>query len=177
MIAIAPLPADLIRPLAIRTFANWLDDVYLNSRAQARNNTSRFTKSEDYSPLPDPIYRPQHSASGSLQNGTVQRSAPSNVLTKSRTPIAMDGSRANRGGTTTLLLRLTLAIVIKFFFVCPPPHDPGSIATPFKYLIASRHKKMLQIFWEPSSAIIILNQIVYGSLFSLQRHTPHHQYS
>ena len=58
LIAIAPLPADLIRPLAIRTFATWLDDVYLKSREQARNNPSRFTESEDYSPLPDPIYRP-----------------------------------------------------------------------------------------------------------------------
>ena len=77
---IAPLPADLIRPHSIRTFANWLDDVYLNSRARARNNPSRFTESEDYSPLPDPIYRPQHSASGSLQNGPVQRSTPSNVF-------------------------------------------------------------------------------------------------
>ncbi len=55
VIAIAPLPADLIRPFAIRTFENWLDDVYLNSREQARNNPSRFTESEDYSPLPDPI--------------------------------------------------------------------------------------------------------------------------
>jgi hypothetical protein len=78
LIAIAPLPADLIRPLAIRTFTNWLDDVYLNSQSQARNNPSRFTESEDYLPLPVPIYHPQHSASGSLQNGTVQRSAPSN---------------------------------------------------------------------------------------------------
>jgi hypothetical protein len=151
LIAIAPLPANLIHPLAIRTFANWLDDVYLNSQARVRNNPSRFTESEDYSPLPDPIYRPQHSASGSLQNGTVQRSVPSNVLTKSHTPIAMDGSRAYRGGTTTLLLRPTLAIVIKFLFVCPPPHDPRSIATPFEYLMVSRHKKMLPIFWEPSS--------------------------
>ena len=63
----------------------------------------------------------------------------------------MDGSRANRGGTTTLLLRPTLAIVIKFLFVCPPPHDPRSIATPFEYLMVSCHKKMLPIFWEPSS--------------------------
>ena len=135
LIAIAPLPADLIRPLAIRTFANWLDDVYLNSRVRARNNPSRFTESEDYSPLPDPIYRPQHSASRSLHNGPVQRSTPSNGF-----PIAMDGSRANRGGTSTLLLRPTLAIVIQFLFACPPPHDPSFIATPFKYLRVSRHK-------------------------------------
>ena len=148
---IAPLPADLIRPHSIRTFANWLDDVYLNSRARARNNPSRFTESEDYSPLPDPIYRPQHSASGSLQNGPVQRSTPSNVFPKCRTPIVMDSSRANRGGTTTLLLRPTLAIVIQFLFTCPPPHDPSFIAPPFKYLIALRHKKILQIFWGPSS--------------------------
>ena len=86
LIAIAPLPADLIRPLDIRTFVNWLDDDYLNSRARARNNPSRFTESEDYSPLLDPIYCPRHSGyaptSGSLKNGTVQRSAPSNILTK-----------------------------------------------------------------------------------------------
>ncbi len=135
LIAIAPLPTNLIRPLAIRTLANWLGDVYQNSRARARNNPSRFTESEDYSPLPDPIYRPRHSGyaptSGSLQNGTVQRSAPSNILTKSCTPTAMDGSRANQGGTTTLLLQPTLAIVIKFLFVCPPPHDLRSIAIPF----------------------------------------------
>ena len=151
VIAIAPLPADLIRPFAIRTFENWLDDVYLNSRARARNNPSRFTESEDYSPLPDPIFRPQHSASGSFKNGIVQRPAPHHVLTKSRTPLAMNGSRANRCGTTTFILRPTLAIVIQFLFACPPPHDPSFIAPPFKYLIASRHKKMLQIFWEPSS--------------------------
>jgi hypothetical protein len=41
--------------------------------------------------------------------------------------------------------------VIQFLFACPPPHDPSFIAHPFKYLIASRHKKMLQFFWEPSS--------------------------
>ena len=155
LIAIAPLPADLIRPLAIGTFATWLADVYLNSRARVRNNPSRFTEPEDYSPLLGPIYRPRHSGyaptSFSLQNGTVQRSAPSNILTKSRTPTAMDGSRSNRGGTTTILLRPTLAIVIHFLFACPPPHNPSFIAPPFKYLIASRHKKMLQIFWEPSS--------------------------
>ena len=155
LIAIAPLPADLIRPFAIRTFENWLDDVYLNSRARARNNPSRFTEPEDYLPLLGPIYRPRHSGYAptrcSLQNGTVQCSAPSNILPKSCTPIAMDGSRANRGGKTTLLLRPPLAIVIQFLFACPPPHDPSFIAPPFKYLIASRHKKMLQIFWEPSS--------------------------
>jgi hypothetical protein len=83
--AIAPLPTNLKRLHSIRTFANWLDDVYLNSRARARNNPSRFTESEDYLPLPDPIYRPQHSASGSLQNGPVQHSAPSNVFPICRT--------------------------------------------------------------------------------------------
>ncbi len=145
LIAIAPLLANLIRPLAIRTFTNRLDDVYLNSRAQARNNPSRFTKSEDYLPLPDPIYRPRHSGyaptSGSLQNRTVQRSAPSNILTKSRTPTAMDRSRANQGGTTTLLLWPTLAILIKFLFVCPPPHGLRSMAISFEYLIVSCQKK------------------------------------
>jgi len=177
--AIAALPADLIRPHSIRTFANWLDDVYLNSRARARNNPSRFTESEDYSPPPDPIYLPQHSASGSLQNRPVQLSAPSNVFPKCRTPIVMDGSRANRGGTTTLLLRRTLAIVIQFLFACPPPHDPSFIEPPFKYLIPSATKKYYRFFWGlVQRAIIILNQIVYGSLSSLQeRHTPHHQHS
>ena len=152
LIAIAPLPADSIRPLAIRTFENWLDDVYLKSRARARNNPSRFTESEDYLPLPDPIYRTQSSGyaptSGSLQNGTVQRSAPRNILTKARTPPAMDGSRANRGGTTALLLWPTLAIVKKILFVCPPPHDLRSIA---EYLIVSHHRKKATIFWEHGS--------------------------
>ena len=155
VIAIAPLPADLIRPFAIRTFENWLDDVYLNSREQARNNPSRFTESEDYLPLPDPIVRPQHSASGSVQNGIVQRPAPRHVLIKSRTPLAMNGSRANRCGTTTFILRPTIAIVIQFLFACPPPHDPRFIVPPFKYLIvASRHKKILQIFGDPSSTTL-----------------------
>ena len=124
LIAIAPHPAELIRPLSIRTYTSWLDVVYLNSRAWARNNPSRFTEPEDYSPLPDPISRPRNSGYASticpLQNGTVQRSAPGNIVTTSRTPTMTDGSRATRGGTTTLLLRPTLAIVLKVLFVCPP---------------------------------------------------------
>ena len=177
--AIAPIPADLIRPHSIRTFANWLDDVYLNSRARARNNPSRFTEPEDYSPLLGPIYCPRHSGyaptSFSLQNGTVQRSVPSNVLTKSHTPIAMDGSRAYRGGTTTLLLRPTLAIVIKFLFACPPPHNPSFIETPFKYLTVSRHKTMFQVFWGPSSTSHhhIEPNSIWIFIFPARRHTPH----
>jgi hypothetical protein len=145
LIAIAPLPAYLIRPLAIGTFTDWLDDVYLNSRVWAPNTSSRFTESEDYSPLPDPIHRPRHSGfsstSCSLLTGTLQRSALGNILTISRTPTATDGSCATRGGTTTLFLRPTLAIVIKFLFVCPPPHGLRSMAISFEYLIVSCQKK------------------------------------
>jgi hypothetical protein len=76
LIEIAPSPADLICPLAIGTLTNWLDDVYLNSRVWAPNTSSRFTESEDYLPLPDPIHRPRHSGfsstSCSLQTGTLQ---------------------------------------------------------------------------------------------------------
>jgi hypothetical protein len=148
LIAITPLPADLMRPLAIETFTNWLDDIYLNPRVRASNNSSRFAESEDYSPLPDPTHRPRHSryssTSWSLQNGTVQRSAPGNILMISCTPTATDGSCATRGGTTTLLLRLTLAIVLKVLFVCPPPHN---LLIPFQDLIVLCYKKILQI-WE-----------------------------
>ncbi len=149
LIAIASLPANLMHSFAIGIFTNWLDDVYLNSCVRARNNSSRFTESEDYSPLPDPIHRPQHSGycstSCSLQNRTVQRSTPGYILTISRTPTATDGSHATQGGTTTLLPRLTLAIVIKFLFVCPPPHDLCSITIPFEDLIVSRRNSFTNL--------------------------------
>ena len=181
LIAIAPLPADLICPLSTTTYTNWLDVVYLNSQARVRNNPSRFTESEDYSPLPDPIPRPRSSGHAStscpIQNGTVHCSAPGNIVTISRTPTTTDGSRATRGGTATLLLRPTLAIVIKSLFICPPPHYLRSIEIPFKNLIVSRHKKSQKFGSIIQRAIIVLNQIVFRSFFSPQIHTPLHQHS
>ena len=72
------------------------------------------------------------------------------LLTIFRTPTTTDGSRTTRGDTTTLLLRTTLAIMVKFLSVCPPPHDLRSIAIPIKDLIVLRHKKVLPK-WEHSS--------------------------
>ncbi len=85
LIAIAPIPANLMRPLAIGTFTNWLDDIYLNPRVRALTKSSRFAESEDYLHLPSPTHRPHHSISTSWppQNGIVQRSAPGNILTLS----------------------------------------------------------------------------------------------
>ena len=126
LIAIAPIPADLMRPLAIGTFTNWLDDIYLNPRVRASTKSSRFAESEDYSHLPSPTHRPRHSTSTSWppQNGTVQRSAPGNILTLSRNPTVTAGTNATHGSTPTLLLRPTLAIVLKILFVCPPSPWP-----------------------------------------------------
>ena len=164
LIAITPLHYNLMRPLAIETFTNWLDDIYLNPRVRASNNSSRFAESEDYSPLPDPTHRPRHSryssTSWSLQNGTVHRSAPGNILTISRTPTATDGSCATRGGTPTLLLRPTLAIVLKSLFVCPPPHD---LLILFQDLIVSCYIFFYKFGSRVLQAITILNQIVFGS--------------
>ena len=45
-IAIAPLPANLVRSMVFADAPTWFDDIYLNCPALAASYSSRFTKSE-----------------------------------------------------------------------------------------------------------------------------------
>ena len=158
--AIAPLPTNLICPLAIGTFPNWLDDVYLNSQVWAPNISSRFTKSEDYPLRLDPTHPPRQSDfcsnSCQLQPGPMQRSAPSNIIPIFGTLTTTDDSHATRC-KSTLLLWTTLSIAIKILSVCPPPHNPCSIKIPIEDLLVWSHKILLSSTpllspnWERSS--------------------------